>query len=174
MTQIHNGSGLGSEEVLFTNCNFRFLFVWSSRVSLFMTDVELCSWTFIKTYDLFFPKFPFKLTIWTYFAGGFLLVANRSISSRVLWRMQSWSSSSYVQASQDGTDRHLAAHLTTARPSTSEFPSGQELLLEKVVIFTCMINMFKFNAWLLIYYFFFFWFLNFKFRHFLCHIVVTI
>ena len=50
--------GLGSEEVLFTNCNFRFLFVWSSRAFLFMTDVELCSRTF--TYDLFFPKFPFK------------------------------------------------------------------------------------------------------------------
>ena len=30
-------------EVLFTNCNFRFLFVWSSKASLFMTDVELCS-----------------------------------------------------------------------------------------------------------------------------------
>ena len=41
--RIQNGGGLGSEEVLFTNCNFRFLFVWSSRASLFMTDVELCS-----------------------------------------------------------------------------------------------------------------------------------
>ena len=41
MTWIHNGGGLGSEEVLFTNCNFRFLSVWSSRASLFMTDVEL-------------------------------------------------------------------------------------------------------------------------------------
>ena len=60
MSQIHNGGGRGSEEVLFTNCNFRFLFVWSSRASLFMTDVELCSWTFIYTYDLFFPKFPFN------------------------------------------------------------------------------------------------------------------
>ena len=47
MTQIDNGGGLGSDEVLFTNCNFRFLVVWSSRASLFMTDVELCSWTFI-------------------------------------------------------------------------------------------------------------------------------
>ena len=57
MTWIHNGGGLGSEEVLFTNCNFS---VWSSRASLFMTDVELCSLTFIQTYDLFFLKFPFN------------------------------------------------------------------------------------------------------------------
>ena len=41
--RIQNGGGLGSEEVLFTNCNFRFLVVWSSRASLFMRDVELCS-----------------------------------------------------------------------------------------------------------------------------------
>ena len=43
MTHILNGVGLGSEEVLLTNYNFRFLFVWSSRASLFMRDVELCS-----------------------------------------------------------------------------------------------------------------------------------
>ena len=41
MTRIQNGGGLDSEEVLFTNCNYRFLLVWSSGASLFMSDVEL-------------------------------------------------------------------------------------------------------------------------------------
>ena len=44
LTPIHNGGGPGSEEVLFTNCNFRFLFTWSSRASLYMTDVHELSY----------------------------------------------------------------------------------------------------------------------------------
>ena len=81
-----------------------------------------------------------------------------------------WEIQNGVQGGQDGTDRHLAEHLTKAMPSTSEFLSGQELLLENVVIFTCMVNMFKINEWLLIYFSFFLFFL---FRHFLCHIAAN-